>query len=238
MRPAITDRPRFDRLVEDLEYPAATIGRLKLEGRASWSYALDSPARPLTPSELQHLLCELEPHLLTSTEGGRRRLARWRADERLPPMPRDALAEYIQEYLLYFGDPSLQAVMVRALTRAPLYVIDAILRDAVIIGVGLDSNAWTSGSRLVDREGRGRARLVVLGPASTERTCLHEVGHVWTAPFTEEGAQPNEAMTATGEHGLRAFAASEGWVDRIDAHVGREERLADALAFVWLARLV
>jgi hypothetical protein len=57
---------------------------------------------------------------------------------------------------------------------------------------------------------------------------MHEIAHSWLSP------RPTALITTQGEASLRAMAAKEGWLPRVDAHIARDERLADACLWAWL----
>jgi hypothetical protein len=46
--------------------------------------------------------------------------------------------------------------------------------------------------------------------------------------------RPTALITSQGEASLRVMAAKEGWLPRVDAHMARDERLADACLWAWL----
>jgi hypothetical protein len=101
------------------------------------------------------------------------------------------------------------------------------------VGVGINSTAWTASSQFQDKEGRGRNRVVVLGPNCDARVIRHEAAHVWHSTVTLESETPPIAVTGQGEVGLRALAARDGWLEAADAGYQRGERIADALALLW-----
>jgi hypothetical protein len=84
------------------------------------------------------------------------------------------------------------------------------------------TRGWTGSSRLLDRDGAQRPRIVVLSGApphvaDLERIVLHEVGHVWvSAPSHEHSA----LISARGEEGLFAFARREVAPHRGASHEG------------------
>ena len=101
------------------------------------------------------------------------------------------------------------------------------------LGVGTTSVAWTCSARLVDREDRGRRRLIVLGPKADSEIVRHELGHTWHSPQPKADGTINGAVLCIGEIGLREHARATGWEHRFDEHVAREERLANACAYAW-----
>jgi hypothetical protein len=129
-----------------------------------------------------------------------------------------------------YGDLSFLPRVVSAVRVLPEAVRWMVVTNTAFLTVGHDSVAWTSSGVLVDRDGRLRDRLIVLGPDAGIDIVVHELAHVWHAPF--EGY--HQAICAQGEAGLRALARAQGWAHRIDAHEARSERLADGCATAWL----
>jgi hypothetical protein len=138
--------------------------------------------------------------------------------------------------LLFFGDPALLTIVVRGLLSAPLCVIEHAIDETVWLGVGSQSRAWTSSARLIDREGRDRQRMVVLGP-DTDETCVrHEMAHNWHAPLPGRDGTVSPACCTVGEAGLREHARESGWIGMIDEYFSLHERLAEACGVAWRER--
>jgi hypothetical protein len=167
-------------------------------------------------------------------------LRRWLDRERTAPTtdaPAWLLAQWCCERVSYYGDPALLPVVGRALARLPRPVRGAVLDECTFLSVGHQTRAWTGSSHLLDRDGARRPQLVVLSGAlphvaDLERIVLHEAAHCWLSAPHEH----SQLISARGEQGLYALATREGWLPRVEAHVARDERLADALEQIWSAR--
>jgi hypothetical protein len=129
----------------------------------------------------------------------------------------------------------LLAAVVKAFVRVP-EPVRSVLRDEVaILGVGVSTSGWTSSARIADGDGRSRTRLIVLsghGRTGDEimTTCVHERAHAWAAPLAHEHSQ---VITAFGRESLLSLARQEGWINRAEQYIARDERLAVALTMVW-----
>jgi hypothetical protein len=204
---------------------------------AGWRAVLDA-FPPATSRELLALLVRFRRQLLVCSEGGRARLRAWLDSPRHPTEPLKELRERIRDELLFYGDKELLPVAVEAFAHAPAPVRDVLLGEVAVLAVGASTNAWTASSRMVDREGRSPSRIIVIcGRNRTGdellRTFRHEVGHCWHAGLPHEHTI---CLTALGEAGLEDFAAEHGLSDQWVALRSRDERLADACAFVWGSR--
>lgn len=228
MRYDPTLRHNFARLGELLHCPSISAFGRVWTGHDDWQHLLMG----VTPASRTELVRQLHDPLLVAEPGGAERIQRFRAQPVEAEPTGEDLLEDITDRLLFFGDKQLLARAAKALAMAPSAVRHAILTDVVVLGVGLDSVAWASHARLVDAEGRGRDRLIVLGPDSTIETILHESVHAWYAdPSPPNGMR--SAISTAGEIGLRMHAEEHEWLHRIDDHVDRGERCADALAWIW-----
>jgi len=220
---AAPSRALLGALVDDLQLPPA------------WRALA---ARATAALERQILLTQLGRHLLVSTPYGRARLRAWLDQERATPTtpaPAWLLPRWVRERVLYFGDGPMLEAVVAALVRVPAPVRAAALDEVAFLGVGAGSNGWTGSSRLEDREGETRPRIVNLSGGGRHvddimRTVLHELAHAWLLP------RPLALVTAQGDEALREVARQDGWLAQADAHIARHERLAEALGLVWGAR--
>jgi hypothetical protein len=193
----------------------------------------DAAARTTAAAERLALVRPLKRRLLVATVHGRRRLRAWIDQQRLipsTPTPPWLVPGLVRERVLYFGDVSILNVVIEALVRVPVPVRCTGLADAVFLGVGVESCAWTGSSNLRDSEGEGRPRIVVLGPTVDVVKVAHELGHLWHAPPPHRYAQ---LVSVRGEERLLALAAREGWLSRAEDHIARGELLADACAYAW-----
>jgi hypothetical protein len=222
MTPWLLSRELLEGLGQDLDLPAAWRGQA---------------ARAHAHVEQLWLLGQVRRQLLVATPPARGRLRSWLNGQRVTPsapLPPWLLRRWIHERVLFFGDDSMLAPVVTALELVPECVRAAAVRECVFVAVGADNRGWTSSSRLVDRGDASRPRLVVLSGArgphaeALVQTTVHELAHSWLSPC------PTAAITTLGEANLRALAATEGWLPRIDAHMAREERLAHGCMWSWL----
>jgi hypothetical protein len=202
---------------------------------AGWRVALDA-CPPLTPPERLALLVRAWRQVLVASNGGRARLRAWLDSARRPTETPAALRARIADEMLLFGDKELLPVAVEAFARAPAPVRDMLLGQVAVLAVGVSTNAWTAPSRMVDRDGRPRDRMIVIHGRDRSfpellRTFLHELGHCWHAPIPHEDLAV--CITAQGLVGLKTWAADSGLSDQVAAIEAQSERLADACAFVW-----
>jgi hypothetical protein len=123
-------------------------------------------------------------------------------------------------------------MVIEALSRAPAAVRDFVLDNAVWLGVGCEAIAWTSSSRFADRKGRGRPRVIVLGPATDIEIALHEAAHI----FHDVSSEHTQAIPVVGEFALHDYAAENGLTEMFTSIVSRKERLARACAWAWSRR--
>jgi hypothetical protein len=203
---------------------------------AGWRAAL-AGVLPPTPVERLRLLAGAHRRVLVASVGGRARLRRWLDEQRgTAPvqLPRWLLEEWIADRVSFYGDPSLLPVVVAALCLVPKPVRDAVVAETAFLAVGVDSAAWTGSANLADREGVRKARVVALGPSVDVRVVLHEVAHCWHSALPDEHSS---LITTRGEAGLWALASREDWHPRMDTHIAKDERLADACAFCWGAEV-
>ena len=214
-------------LGEDLGWPSVTIGRLTILGVAAWGAAL----AVATPSERRAWLQALAEPLLVATPSSRARMQAWRMRSSwiAPSTP-----AWIHEHLIFYGDAAMLDPVVAAFAYMPEPVRDYVLREVAFRAVGADTYAWIGATSIVDRDGIGRPWTIMLSGADRHRAdlvhaVLHEAAHAWTMPT------PSALITVQGEHGLRAYLAEEGLTEQVDKRVAFEERLARALATVWVA---
>jgi hypothetical protein len=216
-------------LGEDLGYPSVTLGTLTLTGEVAWRAA----AARAAPIERRTWLRGLSDALLVATPQSRARMDAWlRSPVRLPATP-----EWIREHLLFYGDDSMFGPVCEAFQFMPEAVRDFVLREAAILAVGASSYGWTGSSNFVDRDGIGRPRVIVLSgaaphAASLIHATLHESAHAWSCPT------PYALVSVQGEAGFRAYVAKEGLTERVDKKVAFDERVACALAAVWVDSVV
>ena len=209
----------------DLSFPPVTLGTLTLRGAAAWRDAMPRTA----PIERRRWLRALGEPLLVATPSSRERLDAWRRS----PAPRlPAAPEWLREHVLFYGDISVLGPVVAALRRLPPAVRDHTLTECCFQAVGAESRAWTGASTFVDRDGKGRPRVIQLSGAAPHApflvgTILHEVAHSWTC------ATPSALVSALGEEAFCAYLAAEGRGDLADTKRAFDERLAHALAWVW-----
>jgi hypothetical protein len=192
--------------------------------------------RATTAVERRWLLGQLRRRLLVCTPAARARLRSWLDLQRMapsPPPPPAQLPRWIRERVLYYGDRVVLEAVVEALVRVPDPVRAAALDEIAFLGVGAEARGWTGSSNLVDRHGESRPRLVNLSGADCHvpdliEVAIHEVAHGWLMP------RPIALVTTQGEANLRAVAAEDGWLERADVQVARDERLAWACTWAWL----
>jgi hypothetical protein len=222
MTPWLLSRELLQGLGQDLDLPAP------------WRA---QAARAHAHVEQLALLGQVARRLLVCTPAARARLRAWLDRQRAAPtapLPPWLLRQWIHARVLFFGDDSMLAPVVTALELVPECVRAAAVRECVFVAVGADNRGWTSSSRLVDRGDASRPRLIVLSGArgphaeALTQTTVHELAHAWLSPC------PTAAISTQGEAGLRALAAQEGWLPRVDAHMAREERLAHGCMWSWL----
>jgi hypothetical protein len=222
-------------LGQDLGFPAVSCGRAQIVGERGWRAALYG-ARPCAPGERAQVLKRLERHLLVASPGGRVRTRAWIARQRVTPadtaIPQWLLERWIEDKLQYYGDDGALAPVARALASLPAPVRDAVAAEAAILTVGHDTLGWTGPAQLVDRDGARPRRLIVLSATNLDdlgRLVAHEASHLWHAPVDTTWPMP----TAIGYRRLLELADREGWRDRADERIARDERLARALEQIW-----
>jgi hypothetical protein len=226
----MTETPSAALLLElggDLDYPSVSIGPTTVAGEEAWRATLPRA----TPAERREWFQALAPALLVCTPVAAERMAAWRARTWSPPPTPWRVADEI----LFFGDASMLAPVVAAFAFMPEGVQDFILRECAFLAVGADTYGWTGSSRFVDRDGISRPRVVLLSGSDRHapgliHATLHECAHAWTM------ATPSGLLSVQGSAGLRAHlaAARSPALERADAAVARDERLADALAQLWM----
>jgi hypothetical protein len=214
-------------LGEDLHYPGVTVSGLTLRGADAWRTALPRA----TAAERRAWFQQLAEPLLVATHVAAERLAAWcaRASWSPPITP-----EWIADHVLLLGDEAMEAEIVAALGLVPPAVADYTAHQVAFRAVGRTSAGWVGPTVVVDRDGRSRPWTCTLSGAGREgaglvRLVCHEVAHAWLLEV------PSAGIGAQGERGLRRYLAStEGSTARLDQHVARDERLADALAQTWM----
>jgi hypothetical protein len=219
-------RDRFRALIRDLGFPPTTFQGLYIAGAGGWDRIL-APGGA-TPTERGRLLCSLADVLLKATAEGQMRLESWCTAGRPGAPARES--EWIERHLRIYGELSFLPRVIAALSVLPEAVRWIVVTGTAFLTVGHESIAWTSSAVLVDQDGRLRDRVIVLGPDADVDIVVHEIAHVWHAPF--QGA--HQAICAQGEAGIRALARAQGWAHRIDTHEAQSERLADGCATAWL----
>lgn len=224
------DGRTFEQLAGDLDFPSVCLGSFEIAGgRVAWEAAFPKLLR----ADRGLVLRALHVPLLCATAGGRHR---WEASKQhasvVPLMTSAEHRDWIDSRLVYVGDSSLLPVVLDALVTCPEPIQEDCLSSSAFIGVGLDSNGWTSPSHFIDKEGRQRQRVVVLGPNTNERTVRHECAHCWLAPIVRQ-EETRPVLSEQGRLALRALAARDGWLAPVDASFAREERICDALALLW-----
>jgi hypothetical protein len=73
--------------------------------------------------------------------------------------------------------------------------------------------------------------VIVVGASATPETVGHESAHFWHSPIHE--TPHAAAVCSAGERALVAYANEIGWP--FEDQRRRDERLADACAYCWLA---
>jgi hypothetical protein len=215
----------FLSVIEDLGCPTANFCGFTFSGREAWR----DVAPRLTPGERRKVLAILRHRLLLATASGRARLRRWLdAGQRQIPLSRPELRKRVASTV--YGDECFVPLIEAALRCVPAFVLATVLREVAFLTVGLNSRAWTGSSSFVDRLGRRRTRVILLGPGADLRTVLHEIGHVWHASPDQEHVS---LISALGNAGLIGLARQEGWMARVTDHRLLHERLAEAHAVVW-----
>lgn len=139
--------------------------------------------------------------------------------------------EHAREYVLCYGDQGLWSVVLDALDRVPGVVLDHVIANVAFIMVGRDARAWTSSARLLDREGQGRDRVIVLGPDADVEVVLHEISHTLRACLDPHVS----AIPCVGEIGLHEHLARVGLQPWAADETAAEEARADADASRWLS---
>jgi len=225
----MTDAPPRSLLLklgEDLAWPTVEIEGRTIAGADEWRWA----AAMTTPPERLLWLEALSEPLLNATPPSHARLEAWRRS----PVRTPGTAEWIRENVLCFGDASARDHVVAALLIVPQCVREHVMGEAAFLSVGGDSDAWTGSSRFVDRDGKGRPRIIVLSSRASGlvRLVLHEIAHSWSLPT------PTMLISVKGEEGLRTYAKQEGLTEQVNEKVARDERLAHALALLWEVQAV
>jgi hypothetical protein len=238
-------------------WPRITFGRRVVEGEAAWRSVTPSPANR------RAVLARLgRRELLVATPEARGRLRAWldaiAAQKALPREDGGGMAknrpgpdapvtltelgidkklslssEAIRARLAFFGDSSFIPIIVAGLQRAPAPVLEAVLDEAVFLGVGRDCGAWTMANHFYGPDGKPRHRVVNLGPNTTQWLVLHESRHVFDSPRVAEGKQPLPAISADGEAGLHRWAVAEGFHDQMERRTELLELLANSSATAW-----
>jgi len=227
-------REQFRLLIEDLAFPPAKLRDTVITGAASWAPIFEGATR----EERGALLVALEDVLSSATPESRRRLETWRAAGSPRALAGEDEEEWIDRFLLFFGDRSLLPRTIAAVRLAPDPARWAVLTSAAFLAVGRDSRAWTSSSLFLDQDSRLRDRVIVMGPDVDVDVIAHECAHVWNAPDDPDAV--GAALSTQGELALRELSRVQDWpatrgvdVDQIEA---QRERLADALAAAWQLR--
>lgn len=145
-------------------------------------------------------------------------------------MTRAERREHAREHLLAFGDLDLFEVVLDALEVAPSKVFEFAIDHCTFVMVGRDSSAWTSSARLLDREGKARERLIVLGSDVDFEIVLHEISHAMRADLSDSV----QAISCAGEVGLREYAAANGLLLAFWRDEAEEELRARDDARAWL----
>lgn len=216
-------------LLADLDWPATTVAGRPRVARAGWQHFVDGS----TPTDRHAAIVALHPALLRSTEHARTKLDAWQRD--FTPLPTDVtepeIREWVRDSVVHVGDEAFDHDIADALARTPEPVRAWTLRHCAFVTVGRGSIAWTARSRVVDRDGRPRERFIVLGPGAAANVILHEIGHAWCdAP--PQSSSGSAALTTRAEAGAVSYFREVGVP--VDDLVARSERIAWALALVWL----
>jgi hypothetical protein len=151
-------------------------------------------------------------------------------------MRNDTIADrraHARENLLAFGDLRIWGVVIDAVAALPEDAFRFAVTHCVFVLVGAEADGWTSSSQLVDRDGKSRQRLIVLGPNTTAALVRHELAHAMHADLAS-GA----AISCVGELGLREHFEAIGlgsWAE--NAIAAEEDRANDAAAQMAVAAL-
>lgn len=216
----VLNRSTFFELVRDMDFPACTTPRHRLTDESTWDDYITSSAR----TDLRARLLGLLPTLMASGPGPRLRMAAWEQEGAQEPD-----RAVVDAQVLAHGDASLLPLVKQALCIVPGQVRSSALRQVVFILLNETPAFFT---RATFRD--GIERMVVLGPRTDVGLVLHELGHYWlSTTCAGHAGPPRTSVPAAGEQNLRQLAIAEGWEDRLDQHIAREERLADALAMGW-----
>ncbi len=182
------------------------------------------------------MLLHLHDKLLEATPNGQARLKASREDgDPLPPISRNdpLFKQWVHDQAVVVGDAAPLPTVITALCCLDQRVLQVVLENAVFLCVGTDSAGWTASSRFMDSQGRGRPRLVALGPTADVKTVLHEAAHVWChSPLKDD--PDHMCITVVGESGLMQAISESGHRPQVDDATARAERLCDALAYIWL----
>lgn len=228
---------RLTAAAEGCGWPRVELGTLVVAGESAWRSIIQRAHAAGDRRILLAALVGVSRRLLVASEGGRARLRAWLDGARRATESPAALRERIRDELLFYGDKELLPVAVEGFARAPAPVRDVLLGQVAVLAVGATTNAWTAPSRMVDRDDRPRARIIVIhGHERTFpellQTFEHELGHNWHVALP---ADHDMNITALGLVGLADYAAENGLSDHMEAQKALSERLADACAIVWLS---
>src|SRR2546427_70 len=148
--------------------------------------------------------------------------------------PPAGLRRRLRRELAYFGDLSMLDPVVDGFLRLPPIVRIGLLGELAALGVGWDSQAWTSAADLIGPDGQRRARMILICGAegdagAVRRRTVHECAHAWRSEPCRPGI--NVTPLAIGEEGVLALAHEQDWPALTG--LAKSERQATALGMAW-----
>jgi hypothetical protein len=202
-----------------LMWPPVSIGSFSIG--ADDEEAWNAMAGRASQADLGEWLVALTGELMSSTPGGRARLA---------SSPSGDLDDDVRPLVL--GSTTAAGIVEQALALLPAAVRACAARELAFVAVGFDRvRAWTSSARFLGSDGHTKTRLVALSASADLRVVLHEVAHCHLSDLPSEFSM---ALSARAEDALQALAIGQGWADQVEDHIRREESLAEALSLAWL----
>lgn len=146
----------------------------------------------------------------------------------IPPTGR-ARRDHVREHLLVFGDLAIWAIVAETVASLHDEAAQFAIQHVAFIGVGVDSDGWTASAKMLDREGRSRERMILLGPATSRELVIHELSHAMRSSLEPQAC----AIPCAGEVGYLEHLESIGRGDWARQQTAAEEARAAADVEAW-----